>query len=98
MAPVTLNGASPGPLTALEFGHDGALYALPSANNPRVNHLLRLDPATGVATDLGAIASGGARVVALANAEPCPGDLNNDRVTDFRDLNELLDDWGCTPP
>ncbi|MCA9312192.1 MAG: hypothetical protein KDA21_13345 [Phycisphaerales bacterium] len=98
VAPVMLGGASPGPLTALEFAHDGELYALPSRNNVRANHLLRLDPVSGVASDLGLLVAGSARIVALTNGEPCAVDLTGDFATDFADLNEVLDDWGCGVP
>ena len=39
--------------TALEFGDDGVLYSLPNVNEPLVGHLLSIDPATAVGTDLG---------------------------------------------
>lgn len=52
VGPVTVDGAGLG-ATALEFGPDGVLYALPNRRDPLAGHLLRLDPATGEATDLG---------------------------------------------
>ncbi len=94
VAPVMLDGASPGNMTALEFGPNGVLYALPSRNNPLVNHLLSIDSATGIAADIGNMGGIG-RMVALTTGEPCEGDANGDNTTNFFDLNDLLDAWGC---
>jgi len=54
---VTLEGETFG-ATALEFGQDGVLYALPNTRSPLVGHLLSVDPQTALATDLGAIDPG----------------------------------------
>jgi len=50
---VTIDEASFGGTTALEFGPDGVLYALPNNNSSITGHLLSIDPLTGAATDLG---------------------------------------------
>jgi hypothetical protein len=50
---VTIGGTSFGGTTALEFGPDGVLYALPNNNSSITGHLLSIDPLTGAATDLG---------------------------------------------
>ncbi len=50
---VTIGGLSFGGTTALEFGPDGVLYALPNNNSSITGHLLSIDPLTGAATDLG---------------------------------------------
>jgi len=49
---VTVDGARVD-ATALEFGQDGELYALPNRYDPLAGHLLKIDPLTGAATDLG---------------------------------------------
>lgn len=49
---VTVGGQGIG-TTALEFGDDGILYALPNAGESLVGHLLSIDPATAAGTDLG---------------------------------------------
>lgn len=53
VGPVTLGGQNFGGTTALEFGNDGVLYALPNYNSDICGHLLALDPLSGNATDLG---------------------------------------------
>lgn len=63
---ITIGGASIG-MTALEFGDDGVLYALPNNNDPLSGHLLSLDPASAAATDLG---DTGIDLVALTTPEP----------------------------
>ena len=50
---VTIGGTSFGGTTALEFGPDGVLYALPNNSSSITGHLLSIDPLTGAATDLG---------------------------------------------
>ncbi len=52
VGPVMVEGVTIG-TTALEFGCDGVLYALPNPSELLAGHLLRLDPATGLATNLG---------------------------------------------
>ncbi|MBD3162653.1 MAG: hypothetical protein GF346_09800 [Candidatus Eisenbacteria bacterium] len=49
---VSVAGANVG-LTALEFGDDGVLYALPNRSEGLAGHLLSIDPATAAGTDLG---------------------------------------------
>ncbi|MCO5297953.1 MAG: PEP-CTERM sorting domain-containing protein [Fimbriimonadaceae bacterium] len=49
---VTLNGTTIG-ATALEFGTDGVLYALPNPASGNAGSLLTIDPGTAVATNLG---------------------------------------------
>jgi hypothetical protein len=61
---VTIDGVGLG-ATALEFGNDALLYSLPNTDSPDAGHLLRIDPATGAATDLG---DTGYDLVALTNA------------------------------
>ncbi|MCA9312278.1 MAG: hypothetical protein KDA21_13775, partial [Phycisphaerales bacterium] len=92
---VSLNGAAI-KLTALEFSGDGTLYALPNAASGPQGHLLRLDPTTAIATDLGYL---GVEVLSSLTADipacDCGGaDVNNDGSVDFTDLNDLLDAWG----
>jgi len=53
VGPVTIAGTSFGGTTALEFGNDGVLYALPNIQSGIAGHLLSIDPLTGDATDLG---------------------------------------------
>ncbi|MGD9036990.1 MAG: hypothetical protein PVF10_10560 [Syntrophobacterales bacterium] len=50
---VTIGGETFGGTTALEFGPDGVLYALPNNNSDITGHLLSIDPLTCAATDLG---------------------------------------------
>jgi len=50
---VTIGGTTFGGTTALEFGPDGVLYALPNNKSSITGHLLSIDPLTGAATDLG---------------------------------------------
>lgn len=64
---VTVGGASVG-TTALEFGDDGVLYALPNVSDPIAGHLLSVDPATADAIDLGDTGLDG--LVALTTPEP----------------------------
>jgi hypothetical protein len=59
VGPVLLGGtASFGGTTALEFGPDGVLYALPNNISSIQGHLLSIDEITGDATDLGFIGAG----------------------------------------
>ncbi len=64
---VTVDGEGVG-TTALEFGDDGVLYALPHVGESIAGHLLSIDPATGDATDLGSTGVDG--LVALTTPEP----------------------------
>ena len=50
---VTIGETSFGGTTALEFGPDGVLYALPNKNSSIPGHLLSINPLTGAATDFG---------------------------------------------
>ena len=79
---VTIDGTSFGGTTALEFGPDGVLYALPNNNSSITGHLLSIDPLTGAATDLGftgaeslnALTAGTmSQVVAIFVANPTTG-------------------------
>jgi hypothetical protein len=66
---VTIDGVGLG-TTALEFGTDGVLYALPNINEGIAGHLLSIDPSTANATDLGF--TGQNDLVALTSI-PAPG-------------------------
>ena len=94
---VTVNGAGVN-LTALEFGPDGVLYALPNVNHALAGHLLRINPHNGNAADLGDL--GNADLNSLtADLPPCDcsgADVNGDGEVNFTDLNDLLDAWGDT--
>ena len=79
---VTINGESFGGTTALEFGPDGVLYALPNVRSSIYGHLLSIDSQTGAATDLGytgaewlnALTAGTmSQVVAIFVANPTTG-------------------------
>ena len=53
---VTLGGTGLDVISGLEFGTDGVLYAVQARSPSTISlyrHLLRIDPATGAATDLG---------------------------------------------
>ena len=65
---VTIGGSSFGGTTALEFGGDGVLYALPNMSTGIAGHLLSVDPRSGDATDLGSTGLDG--LVALTVPEP----------------------------
>jgi len=65
---VMIGGQGFGGTTALEFGGDGVLYALPNTNSAIAGHLLALDPLTAAAADLGDTTIGG--LVALTTPEP----------------------------
>ena len=83
-------------LTALEFGPDGELYALPARTSPVAGHLLRIDPQTAVATDLGDL---GITTLNGLGAAPgrcdCSGaDTNGDGRVNFADLDNILANWG----
>ena len=66
VGPVTVGGLGVG-TTALEFGDDGVLYALPNPIHNLAGHLLSINPATAAATDLG---DTGYALVALTTPEP----------------------------
>ena len=72
-APITVSlaGANIG-LTALEFGTDGRLYALPNSSSNFAGHLLVIDPNTGIATDLGDTGVFGLNAL---TSVPAPGTL-----------------------
>ncbi len=68
---VTVDGVDAGNLTALEFGADGELYSCPAAFGSAAvppGHLLRIDPSSAAAVDLGDTGVSG--LVALTTPEP----------------------------
>lgn len=64
---ISVAGAGVG-MTGLEFGDDGVLYGLPNINDALAGHLLSIDPATGLAMDLGDTGAPG--LVAITTPEP----------------------------
>ncbi len=93
---ITLGGDQAPPMTALEFGSDGYLYALPSTGEPEAGRLLRIDPQTLIATDLGFLGSTGFTSLTAPPADRCnEADLAAPFGTlDFSDVLAFLAAFG----
>ncbi|MFI4897919.1 MAG: GC-type dockerin domain-anchored protein [Phycisphaerales bacterium JB059] len=101
VAEVTLDGQNVS-LTAAEFGADGNLYASPANSNSDRNHLYRVNPATGVAIDLGntGINLQGITSTVVSTLPGCnPADLAPPYGTlDFSDIIAFLHAFGAGNP
>ncbi len=89
--------AAPG-MTALEFGPDGQLYALPNVQSPNPGDLYLINPRTAQAVNLGP--TGNTGLVALTSRLQCnDADLAPPfGVLDFTDVLEFLTQFGMGCP